>query len=447
MLCAGTPYGRRKHMDTKYRPLSFIAAAIVVFGIASGASADQIIYQQPVHSSVVGSLNSINAQAWSPIDIGTAGSIKGVSLWVQASTTADFIVAVDCFTDHTHAIMCPGWSPASPTGAGLVFSGTVTAAAGGGQVDFNTALASTTGPVSVGNNLFIALWPTTQTSRVVFGTSTPNQCDTSCYPGSPFLYLRAADQDDPGAFTTSYIQSQTSPTQSEVTGSTDVDFAYSFWNTGYEGFDKAGVALNNLSSGQNVTVSEQAISSTGAGSYSNTVTLISGDAYSYRPYLRNSSTNVKAYGQTFVFYVVSNSGGQSYVNGVPIFQDVNDANATSTLFGASAAFNLVDVILGKFPINWVIEMGQVITDLQTQTSTTSLPSMSVNFGELRTLQAIATTSPQNWTVNFLSADMFQQISDIPAMQTARQVCSGILWFGLVMLGWRESRRLFAAGNT
>lgn len=130
---------------------------------------------------------------------------------------------------------------------------------------------------------------------------------------------------------------------------------------------------------------------------------------------------------------------------------VNEAsgNATTTFYGQlQTGFAVVDVISTKFPFNWAIGFGQVLSDLDTMTSTTSLPEMEVDFGFLSTLQNISTTTgPVNWTVTFLSQDTFQDVADMTAVQLARTMCSYILWIALVFFAINEAYAVFSGGRS
>jgi len=431
-------------MNTIKKVAPALLLAAIWFGAFLGyASADTITYQQPLHGLEI---SSSSASVLWKLGTTTAGILSSVDMWGnRVGATAILQIDIRCFTDSGYSSRCPN-TEMGGSGHTLVATTTLASAAASHTVDFGYVSTSTVYKTFVANRYYDIQYLSATSGGAgvgdldVYGTSSPNVCYASgvghC-TGSPYAYIRIIDADAPADYTTSYFTSVTSPAQSEVTASTLVSFAYAYWNTGYEGYDYAGVELNNISNGQQISVAESAINSTGAGTYSKSIVLITNNVYTFRPYLRNSSTGVRTTGQARVFYVVTNPGGQS------LYANVDETNATSSAYSITGAFDYVGVFLTKFPINWVTAFGQDIYDLRNQTSTTSLPTMSIDFGEMQTLQWYATTSADQLRITYIDAGVFQTVSEIPAVILARTISGYFLWFGLVMFGVWEARNLFA----
>jgi len=118
-------------------------------------------------------------------------------------------------------------------------------------------------------------------------------------------------------------------------------------------------------------------------------------------------------------------------------------DATSTILGLGRAFSLRDAILGKFPINWVVESAVILQGLKERTSTTTFASISMDFSHLSTLQAVSTTTSQDWDIELFSPTIFGTIAAIPGIQTARTLEVWSLWIGLVFYAWKRGKGMFA----
>lgn len=121
---------------------------------------------------------------------------------------------------------------------------------------------------------------------------------------------------------------------------------------------------------------------------------------------------------------------------IPVVSD-----ATSTL-NLGSAYGIADIILQKFPVNWVIDFAAVLTQLSTQTSTTTIPDVKINFGGLHTLQSIPTTTPLNVEFTFFSAATLVQVSGYTWAITMRWLISASLWIGLAYYAWNRAATLF-----
>lgn len=134
--------------------------------------------------------------------------------------------------------------------------------------------------------------------------------------------------------------------------------------------------------------------------------------------------------------LIETTGGGLVTNTVP-----TDATSSS-LFSMSNGFNLVPIIMGKFPFNWVTTYAGVLEGLSSSTATTTIPDVSVNYGGLKELQAIPTTTPMNLTFVFFGSTTFNQVSQISGIQSARTLLGWTLWIGLIMYVWRRATSVY-----
>jgi len=117
-------------------------------------------------------------------------------------------------------------------------------------------------------------------------------------------------------------------------------------------------------------------------------------------------------------------------------------NATSTLLGLGKAFSLRESVLGKFPINWVVESAVIVQALKDQTSTTTFQSIVLDFNGLSTIQAIPTTTPTDFRVTLFSPALFDTVAAVPGIQTMRTLVVWSLWIGLIFYAWRRGASMF-----
>jgi len=142
--------------------------------------------------------------------------------------------------------------------------------------------------------------------------------------------------------------------------------------------------------------------------------------------------------------------GDSLLNGSILDGGVlgDDNVSTTTLYNQTrTGFAIVDAIQTKFPFNWIVGFGQTVTELQTLTSTTSLPEMEVDFGYLHSLQSIPTSTPMNWTVTFLSTQTFYDVAQMSSIQLARSMAVYILWIVLLLFVVKEAYGIFGRGRS
>jgi len=120
-----------------------------------------------------------------------------------------------------------------------------------------------------------------------------------------------------------------------------------------------------------------------------------------------------------------------------------EETASSTVLGLGSAFGLTGIVLSKFPINWVVQYADVLTNLASSTTSTTSPSAVINYSSLRTLQNIPTTTPQSLSFTFFSSTTIAQVASISGIQLARTFVGWTLWIGLIFYAWRRATALFS----
>lgn len=171
------------------------------------------------------------------------------------------------------------------------------------------------------------------------------------------------------ASTTSYIVEYVSPVVSP-TGSTLVNFEFDYWNTGFEGFDKSGVEIRDVTAGYQYSPLESDIISVGNSTYSQNYTLTQGHGHLWRPYLRNSASST-------VPYLYGN-----WVGMIDVVTDSASSTPAITESASTTAFsrflNVPDLLKRKIPFSYVYEMQQIYANLDNATSS-SVGSIVVDF--------------------------------------------------------------------
>lgn len=243
--------------------------------------------------------------------------------------------------------------------------------------------------------------------------------------------------------TTSRITQQNSPMAGSITPSAQVTFDYDFISTGldFPPFVYAGVRIENLTAGftYDTSSAEQAIVSSGNLSFTQTFTLPIGDAFMWTPYLRTASSTVVKFGNPFPFSVVQQNIQSSPFTPVP----TNDSQASSTILGLGGFFSVKDLLLSKFPFNWIADSAAILESLASSTATTTIPTVAVDYSGLSLLQNIPTTTPQNLNFTFFSAATFDQVAEIDGIELMRTFLSWTLWIALIFFAWREGTRIFS----
>ncbi len=165
------------------------------------------------------------------------------------------------------------------------------------------------------------------------------------------------------------IVASTAPGNGATTPSTSVtiSFDYFYNDTLPDVYDKAGIDLQDSTAFQAINAPEETIISSGGSTYSETLTLVSGHEYLWRPYLRNSvgSSTPVINGNLQSFFVITN----------PYPLDLNTTGSTTVASSSEAATtiyqNLLNTIENNPPFGFIF---RILSDFAT-TSATGTPAV------------------------------------------------------------------------
>lgn len=464
-------------------------------------------YDDSDHGQVVASINSSSAVFWGFFDSTASGDIVGASMWLQSSTTAARDLFIGCEVIIGGAPCAGWVIPShdgmnGPNGySGLVLTGTSTAAIGGQRVDFVTKYPSSqaTAPFNPATQrLYIYIWdslisPGTVNGYAYGNLSTNKGCShggsNMCVNGgnnAPYLQIYVDDipvnSDDQPATQTRFTNNF-APAMYFKSPSNSVTIQQEYYYSGNEGYNRVGIILKDENTGSRITVPEETISGTGYFTFDTTLLLQASTTYTWRPYmyeldslvgqsdpfggsildgsildnssLVSTSTTASLVGNAKIFrtsgtYQWQDSaifGGTGILSGGLLDGDtllLNEGNASTTLVSEiMTGYAMIDALATKFPFNWIIGGGLILSSLKNETATTSLPSMTVDFGYLRTVQAIATTTgPVNWSVDYIGSDDFATVAAFGPIIIARQMAVYILWIALFFFVLKEAMSIF-----
>lgn len=140
------------------------------------------------------------------------------------------------------------------------------------------------------------------------------------------------------------ITSVTSPLSNQATPSTNVQFAFQYYNADGTTYAYAGAEIVDITSQQTLTPVELAIISDGFATYATTTQLRYGNSYMWRPYLRNASSTVFIQGQWITpFGVVSSTGTTS-----PYIQSIS--STTPSFFDF---VNVPELLRSRVPFSYL----------------------------------------------------------------------------------------------
>jgi len=254
--------------------------------------------------------------------------------------------------------------------------------------------------------------PTAQLSWMVNGTSNLYIDFGSLFGGGNSQRSRIVKPNSP----------LVSPTPSVV-----VPFSFDYYNTGYEGYDEAGVQIKDLTGAFEVVPAEVAITATGLATYSSTYTLTAGHGYLWRPYLRNSGSSTVAtlYGSWVgMVDVVTASASSStpYLSG-------EMGNSSSTPF--FDYLNIPQLLETRLPFAYFFQIRSLLGSLATTTST--FPELVLTVG--------ATSSPIHIQFTVLSSSTILMYSGQNNVNTLRDYIGAALWFALMGMIFFEIKYL------
>lgn len=228
-----------------------------------------------------------------------------------------------------------------------------------------------------------------------------------------------------------------SPTNASTTLTTTVRLQFDYHAAAANSVNSYSIQLYDISSGESISIPGTA--STGDHSVSVYVTLNSGHGYNYQAYVCNSAGTCYG-GPAVTFYVVSDqfnieSGSASSSIPLPVGPGgtlpspnfITEANASSTIDQLTQSFlNVPAFMANKFPFSWFYEIGSMIKNASS--ASTTVPTWSVSFAAASTtleyplLEAVGSTTIMSQTVaeTFLSYDDWQGL---------RIIASALMWVG------------------
>jgi len=298
-------------------------------------------------------------------------------------------------------------------GSGLWYE--VQPAAGQSYVTFDCSHATTT-TAAVGTELFILNPTHTYSMRVDsnYGINfTYKGLNMTSYV-APYAILTANSQAAIISYSPPYYTSTTSPATVTVTYSVD-SVIYT------------GVAIN-LTNVDTLQTYNTTFDCTG---YCTDTYVIDGADGTYVGSISLSSTEqivAPVISQNLYFTI-----GTSSLN----VQGQYFENSTTTLTNIRNAFDFVGIIAGKFPFNWFFDTVLLLKSLVGQTSTTTIPSVVIDYSSLHMLQNIPTTTAQNLTFTFFSGSTFDTVAAIPGIQAMRTLAGYVLWIGFMFMAYRR----------
>jgi len=120
--------------------------------------------------------------------------------------------------------------------------------------------------------------------------------------------------------------------------------------------------------------------------------------------------------------------------------------ATSTLeslpFSWGQAFGLREAILSKFPFNWISGYVTVLNGLAESEATTTIPSVTINYGGLSLLQNVATSTAIDTEITFFSGATIDEVAEFTGIQSMRTFLGWVLWLGLIGYASRAGKQMF-----
>jgi len=314
--------------------------------------------------------------------------------------------------------------------------------AGGAAVEFSTALASTSAEFPANAYMQVRVFPKTgSAARMLYGASSPDQCDTNCVEGTaPYLYVYGAETEPSQPDTTSRILSLIQPTNGATAPSTAVTFQFSWFNSGLELYTKAQTEISDVTSGFQYAPQQSSAAVSGYGTTTQIYTLTANHLHLWRACLFNPDSGQK----TCSAYRSLNVVGPSASSSVPIFPDVNGDNATSSIEGSFWSFlNVYTLLQSKLPFAYFFQVADLMNELQSTTTATIEPVI-FDYAGLDISSTTKNSLPDQWEA-FSTTSVTEYIP--PSVLSAwRLLMSSVLWFGFAMFAYHRITGLFT-GNT
>lgn len=223
----------------------------------------------------------------------------------------------------------------------------------------------------------------------------------------------------------SRIVSLDSPIDGEVTSSTLVNFAFTYYSNPADLFTIAGISLVDISAAQSVVGATTTVAGSGQFSASLTRQLASGHQYRWFAYLQKAD-GTRIQSQSRVFYAAATPSFSSSTASLFPIEQVTDANASSSLQQYAQQFvNTLSAFQGKFPISWLYGTYAIFNSISV--SSTSVPTYTADFTAYNASHAGDSMLPDTFT--FFSQSVIESWVPYSTWVTIRQVLVYLEWFG------------------
>lgn len=229
----------------------------------------------------------------------------------------------------------------------------------------------------------------------------------------------------------SYIKKNNSPLTSP-TASTTVTFSFDYVNTGFEGYDKAGAQIKDVTAGLDYNPIECTINLTGTATCSRSYLLKEGHGHMWRGYLRNSASSSVpyAYGPWVgLVDVVSPSASTSRIQYIT-------GSASSTPSGFFDFLNIPYLLQTRRPFS---DFYAVLDLLQNASSTTAgtAGSLTYNFSTYASGTPLASVG----TVTLFSTSTVTQFLNPTVLALLRSIAVAIMYVSVAMLVFTQIKHL------
>lgn len=427
---------------TPLRFIGFVAAGFFsMFLLFQYVHADTIFYQQPIHTDVI---NSSNSPA---IGLGTglSGVLTEIQIWVRNSTNVNGNVTLGCYTDSAYSIQCPQSEPLGSFRSITLDSGTyftLDTTTGGKSVSLPFSSATTSSALLLNANRYYRLTVSNGGTGTLslYGTTTPNTCANAGCTGSAYMYVFGAIQQSSQIATTSRIIEQITPGNGVTTSSAVVTFQWSWFNSGYELYDTAQAEISDITAGFQYTPQQSNAALSGYGTTTQIYTLTANHLHLWRACLYNPASGNK----TCSPYRSLNVVGASASSSVPVFSDVTDTTASSTIAGSIWGFlNVGSLLQTKLPFAYFYQISDLFNELQS-TSTSSFEPVLFDYESLSLSTTTKNSLPAQWEA--FSTTTIGQYIPSNVLASWRLLMQSVLWFGFASYVYFAIQRMFA-GNT
>jgi len=429
-----------------------VALITLLAGPFSFSYADEIVFQDPIATSTVVQSRSTSAVSFSGFTnaANEASWITRLGFWVQASTTGVVKVGVEC-TNVIGGARCAGWTAPSVGGGtqtGLVGVATATPTIGGAHVDYFFTVASTTAfydPATQQLSFFLSKFNAGDPNATYFGNNnTDRNCvaggaGTCTFPneGTPYLYIWGQPEQPNQFASTSRIISQIAPLNGATTASTEVQFDFSWFNSGQELYTVAQAEISDVTGGIQLVPQQSNAALSGTGQTTQIYELQANHYHIWRGCLLNPTTAQKTCSPFHSFEVVGPSASSSF----PVVPDINETNATSSAQGGMFAFlNVPQLMQSKYPFSWFFDIADLYQELQAS-STEDVATVTLDYSSLDISTTTKNALPSSWTV-FGTTTITAFIPE-PVLDAWRVLMSAVIWMAVVAYLYHAIARLFS----